>query len=244
MTSINRILLKKEACYDESTPEPEIEDVIAEELKKPRKTKKKGKREEDLRDFPQDEILHDVSVQKLDSVFGKGNWKSMPDEICWQLRFEPAQWIAEKHVIKVYVGTDGMRQDEFLRGDHPTTLFRGSIATPSLEAAIINAKYVNSNPLDRISRDFQINGLNLSKQTISNWTVWAAERYFQPVYDLMKKQQLQAHVNQCDETPLEVIHDGRPAGSKSYMWVHITGELLCPRKTSLYQCIKGNRKRE
>lgn len=25
--------------------------------------------------------------------------------------------------------------------------------------------------------------------------------------------QLQAHVNQCDKTPLEVIHDGRPAGN-------------------------------
>ena len=83
----------------------------------------------------------------------------MPDEIFWQLRFEPAKWIAEKHVVKVYVGTDGLHQDEFLRGDHPTTLFRGSIATPSLEAAIINAKYVNSNPLDRIARDFQTNGL-------------------------------------------------------------------------------------
>ena len=79
----------------------------------------------------------------------------MPDEVYWQLRFEPARWIAEKHIVKVYVGTDGLHQDEFLRGDHPSTLFRGSIATPSLEAAIINAKYVNSNPLDRIARDFQ-----------------------------------------------------------------------------------------
>ena len=25
----------------------------------------------------------------------------MPDEIYWQLRFEPAKWIAEKHIIKV-----------------------------------------------------------------------------------------------------------------------------------------------
>lgn len=41
----------------------------------------------------------------------------------------------------------------------------------------------------------------------------------------MKARQLQAHVNQCDETTVEVIHDGRPAGSKSYMWVHLTGEL-------------------
>ncbi len=214
-----------EACYDAQHPEPTVDEVVEDALKKPRKPKKKGQREEDLKDFPQEEIPHDVSKEKLIHTFGEGNYKSMPDEICWQLRFEPAKWIAEKHIIKVYVGTDGLHQDEFLRGDHPGTLFRGSIATPSLEAAIINAKYVNSNPLDRVSRDFKANGLNLSKQTMSNWTVWSSERFFQPVYDLMKKCQLKAHVNQCDETPLEVIHDGRPAGSKSYMWVHLTGEL-------------------
>lgn len=214
-----------EACYDAQHPEPAVDEVIEDALKKPRKPKKKGQREEDLKDFPQEEIPHDVSKEKLIHTFGEGNYKSMPDEICWQLRFEPAKWIAEKHIIKVYVGTDGLHQDEFLRGDHPGTLFRGSIATASLEAAVINAKYVNSNPLDRVSRDFKANGLNLSKQTMSNWTVWSAERYFQPVYDLMKAQQLKVHVNQCDETPLEVIHDGRPAGSKSYMWVHLTGEF-------------------
>lgn len=224
-----------EACYNDQNPEPAIEEVVEEALKKPRKPKKKGQREEDLKDFPQEEIPHDVSEQKLIDTFGESNYKSMPDEICWQLRFEPARWIAEKHIIKVYVGTGGLHQDEFLRGDHPNTLFRGSIATASLEAAIINAKYVNSNPLDRVSRDFKANGLNLSKQTMSNWTVWSAERYFQPVYDLMKMHQLEAHVNQCDETPVEVIHDGRPAGSKSYMWVHLTGELSPVPKIIVYE---------
>ena len=224
-----------EACYDVSTPEPTIEETIIEAKKKPRKSKKKGQREEDLKDFPQEEIPHDVSDEKLLHTFGKGNWRSMPDEVFWQLRFEPAKWIAEKHVIKVYVGTDGMHQDEFLRGDHPNTLFRGSIATPSLEAAIINAKYVNGNPLDRIARDFQTNGLNLSKQTMSNWTVAASEKYFAPVYELMKSTSLKAHVNQCDETTVEVIHDGRPAGSKSFMWVHITGELSSVPKIIVYE---------
>lgn len=224
-----------EACCNEQTPEPSIDDVIANAVNKPHRPKKKGQREEDLKDFPQEEIPHDVSEEELVDTFGEGNYKSMPDEICWRLRFEPAKWIAEKHIIKVYVGTDGLHQDEFLRGDQPDTLFRGSIATPSLEAAIINAKYVNSNPLDRISRDFQANGLNLSKQTMSNWTVWSAERFFQPVYDLMKLRQLEAHVNQCDETPLEVIHDGRPAGSKSYMWVHLTGELSPVPKIIVYE---------
>lgn len=214
-----------EANCDETIPEPTVKEVIASAGKAPRKPKKKGQREEDLRDFPREEIPHDIPEQELNEAFGEGNWKRMPDEVFWQLRFEPAKWTAEKHIIKVYVGTDGVHQDEFLRGDHPGTLFRGSIATPSLEAAIINAKYVNSNPLDRISRDFEANGLNLSKQTMSNWTVWTAERYLSPVYERMKKCQLEAHVNQSDETPVEVIHDDRPAGSKSYMWVHITGAL-------------------
>ncbi len=224
-----------EACCDGQKPEPSIDEVTGDSLKKPRKPRKKGQRMEDLKDFPQEEVPHDVPEEKLIAAFGEGNYKSMPDEICWQLRFEPARWIAEKHVIKVYVGTDGLHQDEFLRGDHPNTLFQGSIATASLEAAVINAKYVNSNPLDRISRDFKANGLNLSKQTMSNWTVWSAERYFQPMYDLMKKSQLAVHVNQCDETPLEVIHDGRPAGSKSYMWVHLTGELSPVPKIVVYE---------
>lgn len=224
-----------EANCDEAAAEPTIMETVTAAMKPPRKPKKRGQREEDLKDFPQEEILHDIPDEELDTAFGAHNWKSMPDEIFWQLRFEPARWIAEKHVVKVYVGTDGLHQDEFLRGDHPVTMFRGSIATPSLEAAIINAKYVNSNPLDRIARDFQANGLQLSKQTMSNWTVWSAERYFLPIYERMKEKQLEAHVNQCDETPLEVIHDGRPAGSKSYMWVHLTGELSPEPRIIVYE---------
>ena len=224
-----------EANCDETALEPTIEEAVEGMLQKPRRPKKKGQREEDLKDFPQEEVPHGVSQKQLTDTYGEGNYKSMPDEIFWQLRFEPAKWIAEKHIVKVYVGTDGLHQDEFLRGDHPATLFRGSIATPSLEAAIINTKYVNCNPLDRISREFQTNGLNLSKQTMSNWTVWSAERYFLPVYNLMKQKQLAAHVNQSDETPVEVIHDGRSAGSQSYMWVHITGELSPVPKIIVYE---------
>ena len=164
-------------------------------------------------------------TEKLDDIAGQLSFFNEVEANYNGTAPEPARWIAEKHVIKVYVGTDGAHQDEFLRGDHPATLFKGSIAPPSLEAAIINSKYVNSNPLDRISRDFGANGLNLSKQTMSNWTVWTAERYLSVIYEMMKQCQLKAHVNQCDETTVDVIHDGIPAGSKSYMWVHITGEL-------------------
>lgn len=119
-----------EACLDDQVQEPSIDDVAGNALRSARRPKKKGQPEEDLRDFPQEEIPHDVPAERLDDLFGEGNYKSMPDEICWQLRFEPARWIAEKHIIKVYVGTDGVHQDEFLRGDHPYTLYRGQHSDP------------------------------------------------------------------------------------------------------------------
>lgn len=78
-----------EANYDENAEEPTIGEMIRSEMKPPRRAKKKGQREEDLKDFPQEEVAHDVSQEKLVETFGEGNWRSMPDEIFWQLRFEP-----------------------------------------------------------------------------------------------------------------------------------------------------------
>mgnify|MGYP000004805755 CR=1 FL=1 len=58
-----------------------MEEVIDSSRKVPRKPKKKGQREEDLKDFPQEVILHDIPEQELNEAFGEENWKSMPDEI-------------------------------------------------------------------------------------------------------------------------------------------------------------------
>lgn len=49
-----------EACFDEHGQEPAIDDVVDTALKPPRRPKKKGQKEEDLRAFPQEEIPHDV----------------------------------------------------------------------------------------------------------------------------------------------------------------------------------------
>ena len=88
-----------EANCMEDAPEPTIEETISLELKPARRSKKKGQREEDLKEFPQEEISHDVAEEKLIKTFGESNYKSMPDEVYWQLRFEPAKWLEEKHNV-------------------------------------------------------------------------------------------------------------------------------------------------
>lgn len=108
--------------------------------KKPHNKKQKGKREADLKDFPEEPHDHDIPQEELDSLFGKGYRREMPTEEYRRLRYKPAFWMVEKHNVHVYAGTDGDHQDEFLRGDRPRDLLRNSILTPSLGAAIMNAK--------------------------------------------------------------------------------------------------------
>lgn len=221
-----------EALSEEEVPEPDAEEVLP---PAPRKKKHKGKREEDLKDLPEERITHSVSEEELDVSFGKGCWRRLPDETYKRLRYEPASWTVEVHTVEVYVGTDGIHQDEFLRGDRPGDLLRNSILTPSLAAAILNAKYVNALPLYRIEQEFQRNGVNISRQTMANWVVSCSEKYFDPVYERMRRKLLEYHVNQSDETTVEVIHDGRGPGTTSYMWVHRSGEFYREEPVVLYE---------
>ena len=226
-----------DALYNPLVQEPDAEEVLP---RKEKRKKAKGQREEDLKDFPEDIIpTHTVSREALDAFYGEGNWRQMPSETYKRLRHEPESWTVEVHTVDVFVGTDGEHQDEFMRGDRPKDLFRGSIATPSLVASILNVKYVNSAPLHRIEQEFSRNGVNISRQTMSNWVIGSANRYFAPLVECMKKELLKLPVTQSDETPTQVIRDDRNPGSKSYMWVHRSGEFYTERPVVIYEYQKG-----
>ena len=100
-------------------------------------------------------------------------------------------------------------------------------------------KYVNSAPLNRIEQEFCRNGVNLSRQTMANWIINSSDRYFAPLVKRMQQELLKFPVTQSDETPTQVIHDGRAAGSKSYMWVHRSGEFFKEKPIVIYEYQKG-----
>lgn len=227
---------KAENCCNLSVPEPAAEEVLPSR----RNHKKKGQRETDLKDFPE-EILppYQVSTEELDTFYGAGNWRRMKDETYKRLRHDPESRTVEVHTVEVYVGTGGDHQDEFLRGKRPKDLLRGSIITPSLLASILNVKYVNSSALHRVEQEFQRNGVNISRQTMSNWIIRCAEKYFAPFVERMKQELLSLPVTQSDETPTQVIGDSDRPNSKCYMWVHRSGEFYKERPVVIYEYQKG-----
>lgn len=188
---------------------------------KKRPVKEKGKREEDLSGIPVVKVEHYLTEKELEDLFGKAGWKQLPDEIYKRYRFIPAKVEVEEHHVGVYASKEG---DMMKKAPHPACLLRGSLVSPSLEAAVLNGKYINAVPFARLEKEFGRYGLAITRQNMANWTIECADRYLAVFYDYLHKYIYKSPVIHADETPVLIRKDGREAGSKSYMWVYRTGE--------------------
>ena len=211
-----------EAIAD-SVPEPS-EEAIETLVRKVKKARPSGKKEQDLKGFEVIQLpTHDVPEEDLIREFGSlDNCMRLPDVVYSHLAYIPAGWRVEEEHVAVYCSRHGERR--FLKGETPAYLLRGSYVSPSLEAAVINAKFVNSAPYRRIEADFKRNGIPITEQNMAYWTTKCSERYLTRLTDYLKKLLTKENVLHADETTLEVVRDGRKAGSKSYMWVYRTAQ--------------------
>lgn len=145
-----------------------------------------------------------MTEEQLSATFGGKGYKRLPDEVYHRHKFTPAKVEIEEHHVVVYASKAD--DDTIARADHPGYLLRGSLVSPSMEAAIINAKYVNACPLYRQEKDFERYGLNVSRQNMAYWTIQCADRYLAVHYDYLHKKMYGYHVLQADEL-CEVSHN-------------------------------------
>ena len=216
-----------EAVCDLTAPEPD--DL---EIRASKKKKQTGKKNEDLSGIPVQRIDHYMTEEELTAEFGEKGWKQLPDAISRCYRFVPAKVEVEEHHIGVYASkTD----EHMVKAPHPKNLLRGSLVSPSLAAAVINGKYVNAVPLYRLEKEFERYGLAITRQNMANWMIRLGESYLAVMYDYLHRLLYQYHVIQADETSVLVNKDGRPAGSKSWMWVYRSGFMYPEKQIILYE---------
>lgn len=198
-------------------PEPSVEEVI---ISSYRRTKAKGKREEDLEGLPARIFEHRLSAEELAMKFPDG-YKELPVEIHKRLHIIPETFIVDEHHVHVYASKNN--DGTIVRADRPADLLRNSIATASLVASIMNGKYVNALPLDRQSKAYKCNGINLSTNTMANWVIKCTDYYLSLVYDRMHKLIYDSRVIHADETPVKTMRIDNAKiknGKKTYMWVY------------------------
>ena len=138
----------------------------------------------------------------------------------------PAQVKIVEHVRRVYACRN-CEKDEcgvpIVKAAVSEPVIKGSFASPEAVAHIMTQKFVMGVPLYRQEQDWKRRGILLSRQTMSNWVIKAAEDWLEPIYDRLREILLTYDVIHADETTLQVLHEpGKAPQSKSYMWLYRT----------------------
>lgn len=143
-----------------------------------------------------------------------------------ELKLIPASAVIVEHVRYTYACRNCEKNDvsvPIVKAPMPEPVIKGSFASPEAIAHIMTQKFVMGVPLYRQEQDWKRQEILLSRQTMSNWLLRVSEDWLEPVYDALKKRLLVNKVLHADETTLQVLHEsGRPAQSKSYMWLYRT----------------------
>lgn len=204
-------------------PEPTLESVTYQ-----RRRKVRGQRELMLENLPVETIEYRLSPEEQVCSCCNGNLHEMSTQVRRELKYIPAELKVVNHVQYIYSCRRCEREEietPVVTAPMPKPVHSGSLASPSLMAHIMNQKYVDGLPLYRQEKQLSRLGVPLSRQTLANWMIHGANRWLSPLYDRMHQLLLEKDILHADESTLQVLHEpGRPATSKSYLWLYRTGK--------------------
>ena len=211
-----------EVTADPNAPEPEKTQVEG------YARKKKSSRKESYAGLPIKEVVcHLPEEDQLCPLCGEQMKLVGKRFIREELQIIPAQVKLVHYYQEVYACPKCKKEDdEFVtvEAETPTALMKHSPASPSTVAWVMYQKYAMAVPLYRMEQDWLQNGVKLLRQTMANWVITCSLEYLLPVYERLHSYLLERDILHADEVPCQVLKEpGRPAKSKSYMWIYLTG---------------------
>ena len=177
-------------------------------------------------DLPVEVIEHDLPADQKDCPDCGNEMHVMGRKTREELKFIPAKAVIVRHEAMTYACRCCEKHSDrvpVLKANMPAPVIRGSFASPEAIAHIACEKFVMASPLYRQEADWKRKGIPLSRQTMSNWLIRATNDWLQPIYSAMQAKLRRRQVLHADETVVQVLREeGRPAESKSYMWLYRT----------------------
>ena len=229
----------------EDIANPEVKEADFETITYPRKKKQAGQREDKLRDLPVEVVEYRLEEHEQVCPCCQGKLHEMSTQVRQEIKIIPAQVKLVKHVQYIYACRQCEKENittPIIKAHMPRPILPGSLASPSILAYIMDQKYTLSQPLYRQEQQFSRLGIELSRQTMANWLLAAADPWLRIIYDRMHEQLLKHDILHADETTLQVLKEpGRTAESKSYMWLYRTGRDGPPIVLYDYQTTRASK---
>ncbi len=179
--------------------------------------------------LPVDEITYELSEnEKACNCCGKTR-PIVGEDRSEELSIIPMQIKKVVHVAKKYgpcICDEFINsgEKEIISAPKPKRIIPYSQVSPELLAYVIHMKYEMALPFFRLSKKFETIDIDISRATLCNWSMSAAEKC-ELLYDAIIKHIRECKVIQMDETHVQVLkEDERPAETKSQMWVMKAGK--------------------
>ena len=197
-------------------------------------------------DVPVEQVEHRLEGQELVCPQCGGELTEIGKEVINKMKIIPARVVVEQHIYYSYACQHCNKENittPVVRAPRENRFLPGSFATPEAVAHIMTQKFVMGIPIYRQEQELDRRGIQLSRQTMSNWILKAVEDYLKPVYDRLHRELLVREVLHADETTLQVLHEpGRAPQSDSYMWLYRTsGDTQKPIVLYEYQPGRGGK---
>ena len=152
-------------------------------------------------------------------------------------RLRVIEQVRPKYACRNCEGTDDGGHPAVRIAPVPPTLIPKGIATPGLVSHIVTAKFVDAIPLYRQEKQFARLGVDLSRRTMADWMIVAADAA-KPVLEAIERQLRGGPVVLLDETPVQVMKEpGRANTKDSYTWAAVGGESEHPVVLYRYECL-------
>ena len=189
--------------------EDEKETIIYERSKK-----KRTRLPENL---PREEVIVDLEEKDKVCIHDGAQLKKIGEEVSEKIEIVPAKVFVKKTIRYMYACPccdEGMKT-----AAAPKALLPKTMASASLVAYTIIAKFMDGLPLYRQEKIYARIGVTLTRQSMARWLIEVSQKLM-PLYNLLQEDLLSRHYLNMDETTVQVLkEDGKKATSKSYMWV-------------------------
>jgi len=181
----------------------------------------------DTTGLPSEDRLHDVpEAQRIDPVTGKP-LVQIDEKVTEELDYQRAQLKVIRHRQPIYgLPPEEAKQREAapVMADLPPRPLENCAASATLLAWLLVQKYGNHLPLYRQEQIFGRDGLRISRQTLCDWVLAAAEA-LRPIVEFLLMRIRAGPVMQLDDTPV-MCQGGRGAPNfQAYLWTFVNPEV-------------------
>ena len=158
------------------------------------------------------------------------------------VREQPRVYIKEIYRETCICKDESHDEQVFAKASVPPSVIAHSLASASTVAYVMDQKYRFAKTFYRMEQEWHDLGADISRQTMSNWVMLAANDWLQPILQRMKPALLARGMVHADETTFPLLPEkgsDKHRTQTCYAWVYTTGSYEQEIRMAIYEYQPG-----